>query len=166
MRLIQHSSAEKARPYRNTKVVPVPICCVSWHVCNVKKKRYAKEMEKSHFYLKKKRRDFQSFKFRMFQYLLLWKYPAATANNSLLNLLYLETKILKLKLLLTSTLLTEKEPLQKLWTFGELIHLWLVLSLSPTKQSLLERLWAGSRAWTILMSQDTVGLCTCTLPLL
>lgn len=162
MRLIQHSSAEKARPYRNTKVVPVPICCVSWHVCNVKK-----EMEKVIFISKKKkRRDFQSFKFRMFQSLLLWKYPAATANNSLFNLLCLETKILKLKLLLTSTLLTEKEPLQKLWTFEELIHLWLVLSLSPTKQSLLERLWAGSRAWTILMSQDTVGLCTCTLPLL
>lgn len=56
MRLIQHSSAEKARPYRNTKVVPVPICCVSWHVCNVKK-RYAKEMEKVIFISKKKKEE-------------------------------------------------------------------------------------------------------------
>lgn len=49
MRLIQHSSAEKARPYRNAKVVPVPIWCVSWHGCNVKKKYMLKRWKKSVF---------------------------------------------------------------------------------------------------------------------
>lgn len=64
MRLIQHSSAEKARPYRNAKVVPVPIWCVSWHGCNVKKK-YAKEMEKVSFYLKRKKKEKRFCKFQI-----------------------------------------------------------------------------------------------------